>query len=207
MLLIVERLTLSTSRTLFGINQQPKSLSQWWNIQRQDTRWIVEIMFGAGCSHMFSLNLLIMKNSKHFNIISNELNLLLLRCVISLIRGLQGLCPCPKCLIPKDKLTDHGTVYAKRTPAQTISRLNQAAKIRKTSKTDAEELLKELSLRPHIVSYIIWITKYLLSTSDFNNVNRVHFSYLPMQTHIQLFPLMIFIMTIVGLGRITYLIH
>jgi hypothetical protein len=37
------------------------------------------------------------------------------RCVMALIRGLRGLCPCPKCLVPKDQLSDLTQIHRPRT--------------------------------------------------------------------------------------------
>ena len=33
---------------------------------------------------------------------------------MALIRGLRGLCPCPKCLVSKDKLSDLTQLYTPR---------------------------------------------------------------------------------------------
>ncbi|KAG1738198.1 hypothetical protein EDB19DRAFT_1983664 [Suillus lakei] len=35
-------------------------------------------------------------------------------CVMALIQGFNSACPCPICLVPKDKLTDHSTIYPTR---------------------------------------------------------------------------------------------
>ncbi|KAE9407876.1 hypothetical protein BT96DRAFT_1033699 [Gymnopus androsaceus JB14] len=75
------------------------------------------------------------------------------QCVIALIRGLRGLCPCPKCLIPGSKLSDFSAVYPERTPEETVSKLNRAKQLEITSKAEAEAILKVSSLRPHINSF------------------------------------------------------
>ncbi|KAE9393198.1 hypothetical protein BT96DRAFT_967228 [Gymnopus androsaceus JB14] len=72
------------------------------------------------------------------------------QCVIALIQGLRGLCPCPKCLIPGTKLSDFDAVYPEQTPQETVSMLNQAKQLESTSKAEAEVILKKYSLRPHI---------------------------------------------------------
>ncbi|KAE9407194.1 hypothetical protein BT96DRAFT_963207 [Gymnopus androsaceus JB14] len=75
------------------------------------------------------------------------------QCVIALIQGLRGLCPCPKCLIPGTKLSDFNAVYPEQTPQETVSMLNQAKQLESTSKAEAEVILKKYSLRPHINSF------------------------------------------------------
>lgn len=71
----------------------------------------------------------------HFNIY---------RCVMALIRGLKGLCPCPKCLIPQDKLSDFTQKYDLRTAESTQKSFEEAKSLGVTAK---QEFLKQYGLR------------------------------------------------------------
>ncbi|KAF8136183.1 hypothetical protein EV363DRAFT_1395325 [Boletus edulis] len=44
-------------------------------------------------------------------------------CVMALIRGMWSHCPCPCCLVPRDKLRDHATNYCMRTSEDAIEHL------------------------------------------------------------------------------------
>jgi len=156
-------------------------------------------MFNDVCSHMFWLIQQIMKSSESWGFTSFLLDVNhLFRCVIALIRGLRGLCPCPKCLIPSTKLADFNAVYPERTPEQTVSKLNQAKQLEMTSKADAEAILKESSLRPIIVC-MIFNAQCLIHTELFIYF-RIHSFYLQMLTHFGPSPMTIFILVIVGFG-------
>lgn len=63
---------------------------------------------------------------------------------MALIRGLRGLCPCPKCLVPKDQLSDLSQVYDLRTAKGTQYLLDEAAEL---IQADKEDLLKSHGLR------------------------------------------------------------
>ncbi|KAI0658337.1 hypothetical protein C8Q70DRAFT_917521 [Cubamyces menziesii] len=68
------------------------------------------------------------------------------QCVMSLIRGGNGLFPCPMCLVPKLSLGDYQPDYPERTgsEAQAILELAMAQRTVK----DREEVLQQWSLRP-----------------------------------------------------------
>ncbi|KAJ3774269.1 hypothetical protein FB446DRAFT_787121 [Lentinula raphanica] len=74
--------------------------------------------------------------------------------VVCLTRGTQGLCPCVKCEIPKDQLTDFDSEYTRRTAKHTVDIVNQALLIARTSKGESDTILKKHSLRPHINSFV-----------------------------------------------------
>jgi len=63
---------------------------------------------------------------------------------MALIRGSNGLCPCPVCLVPLGKLHDPSTKWEPRDMKKTQD-LVQAAK--KGKKSQWEPLLKEQGLR------------------------------------------------------------
>ncbi|EDR00662.1 uncharacterized protein LACBIDRAFT_313195 [Laccaria bicolor S238N-H82] len=67
------------------------------------------------------------------------------QCVMALIRGKMGLCPCPVCLVPFDKLSDASTKYPLRTAEESKATVDQANECRR--KDDAEEILKKKGLR------------------------------------------------------------
>lgn len=71
---------------------------------------------------------------------------------MSLIQGLQGLCPCPKCLIPNTVLSNLSENYELRTAAN-ISQL--LCEVSHLPATTWEEKLKEQGLRPVEVSPIV----------------------------------------------------
>ncbi|KAJ3841526.1 hypothetical protein F5878DRAFT_531507, partial [Lentinula raphanica] len=74
--------------------------------------------------------------------------------VVCLTRGTQGLCPCVKCEIPKDQLTDFNSEYTRRTAKHTVNIVNKALLIAQTSKGESDAILKKHSLRPHINSFV-----------------------------------------------------
>ncbi|KAJ3977305.1 hypothetical protein EV361DRAFT_879617 [Lentinula raphanica] len=67
------------------------------------------------------------------------------QCVICLIRGLGGLCPCPRCDISKDELATY-TVGNLRTADEAVKILAEADSA--TTKADKEEIVKALGMRP-----------------------------------------------------------
>jgi hypothetical protein len=71
------------------------------------------------------------------------------------IRGAGGNCPCPVCLIPKDKQDDLAIVsrYARRT-TQSMKAAWKAAKALRTA-AEREDLLKALGLRDVNVRVIV----------------------------------------------------
>jgi len=44
---------------------------------------------------------------------------------MALIRGFMSQCPCPVCLIPRDKLRDHTTSYPARTSQDAVEYLER----------------------------------------------------------------------------------
>ena len=61
---------------------------------------------------------------------------------MALIRGLNGLCPCPVCLIARDKQSIWPESYPQREAGVMQSFVTQ-----KVSKTEKEKQLKKVSLR------------------------------------------------------------
>ena len=78
-----------------------------------------------------------------------------IRCVMALIRGYMGKCPCPVCLVPKDELLTATKVYPLRTCCHTEATLAEA---RTKSREEMEALLKEHGLRDVDVSYTLVFT-------------------------------------------------
>jgi hypothetical protein len=68
------------------------------------------------------------------------------RCVMALIRGLNGLCPCPICLVPPDKQMDLSEDYDLRTASKSEGLIKKASEM--TLASDKEALLKIYGLRP-----------------------------------------------------------
>ena len=63
---------------------------------------------------------------------------------MALIWGLRGLCPCPKCLVPKDQLSDLTQQHMLRTGQGVQDFFDEAADL---GAVDKENLLKEQGLR------------------------------------------------------------
>lgn len=99
---------------------------------------------------------------------------------MALIRGKMGLCPCPICLVPFDKLSDTSTKYPLRTGEGSKKTVNEANGCRR--KNDAEEILKEKGLRGVQVSYpSFFFCSLSLQT---NKIHRIPSGILRTQTHI-----------------------
>ncbi|KAG9310467.1 hypothetical protein JVU11DRAFT_9611 [Chiua virens] len=75
------------------------------------------------------------------------------QCVMALIRGMNLSCPCPICLVPRDKLTDHSTDY----PHQTIEDAKACLVLYGQNHTMGEKKLKEQGLRP--IENVFWLVK------------------------------------------------
>ncbi|KAJ3832869.1 hypothetical protein F5878DRAFT_591241 [Lentinula raphanica] len=73
--------------------------------------------------------------------------------VVCLTRGTQGLCPCVKCEIPKDELTNFDSEFTQRTAKRTVDIVNEALCIARTSKGESDAILKRHSLRPYMNSF------------------------------------------------------
>ena len=63
---------------------------------------------------------------------------------MALITGKMGLCPCPVCLVPSDKLYDASMKYPCQTREESKATVNKANECRR--KDDAENILKEKGL-------------------------------------------------------------
>ncbi|KAG1904216.1 uncharacterized protein F5891DRAFT_1126635 [Suillus fuscotomentosus] len=75
------------------------------------------------------------------------------QCMMSLIRGLQCKCPCPVCLVPLDELHD----LSKTFPIRSAKDAQAALNIYKQNRTQGEEVLKGLGLRP--VANVLWLVE------------------------------------------------
>ncbi|KAG1800477.1 uncharacterized protein HD556DRAFT_1230432 [Suillus plorans] len=73
------------------------------------------------------------------------------QCMMSLIRGLQCKCPCPVCLVPLDELHD----LSKTFPIRSMKDAQVALDIYRQNRTEGEEVLKGLGLRP--VANALWL--------------------------------------------------
>ncbi|KAF9231165.1 hypothetical protein BU15DRAFT_90973 [Melanogaster broomeanus] len=76
------------------------------------------------------------------------------QCMMSLIRGRNGKCPCPVCLVPLDQLHDLSKTFALRTMDQGQDALRRY----NYSRAEGEAILKALGLRP--IENIFWSVKY-----------------------------------------------
>lgn len=70
----------------------------------------------------------------------------LIRCVMTAIRGIKGLYPCPVCLVPQDKQGDHTETYDLRS-TESMQQVFEDARSQTTREAE-EGLLKAVSLRP-----------------------------------------------------------
>ncbi|KAF7967708.1 hypothetical protein HWV62_33335 [Athelia sp. TMB] len=66
------------------------------------------------------------------------------QCIMALIRGLRGKCPCPKCLVLAEHLSDLSGNPTPRSAADTMEVLDRVSKM---TKEEAEKILKPLGLR------------------------------------------------------------
>jgi len=71
---------------------------------------------------------------------------------MALIRGLRGLCPCPKCLIPHDKLSDLSQKYELYTARTTQDIFKSAAGLKAAARDD---IFKKHGLRDIKVSAVV----------------------------------------------------
>ncbi|KAG1844860.1 hypothetical protein F4604DRAFT_1884369 [Suillus subluteus] len=72
------------------------------------------------------------------------------RCVMALIWGTHGNCPCPVCLVPSTKLCDHATMY----PLQTAKEVQARVQLYFDDRVAGEDALKEHGLRP--IKNVVW---------------------------------------------------
>ncbi|KAF6755064.1 hypothetical protein DFP72DRAFT_1033140 [Ephemerocybe angulata] len=68
------------------------------------------------------------------------------QCTMANTRGFQGLCPCPICLVPSDRIVDLTVSFPTRDLVETENLVIQAKKIKAVGKRD--QYLKAQSLRP-----------------------------------------------------------
>jgi hypothetical protein len=135
------------SRIQSGMSHSQRSSLLWRQDQVQDSGLSVLMMYNAGSSLWLSSYQPTMRNSKYVFFITSSLLItcILIRCIMSLIRGVKSLWPCPICLVPRDELSDTSKTYARRTSQQ-----SQAVVIAARKKETAEEkevVLKEYGLR------------------------------------------------------------
>jgi hypothetical protein len=114
---------------------------------------------------------------------------------MTLIRGVQGLYPCPVCLIPWDQQSDLSVRHVLRTAEQTqgILREADAAQTREA----AEELLKDYGLRDVKV-----ISSRLVHASSLLTRSRTQCGFLKIQILIKLHPGIICMHILVVCGMI-----
>lgn len=75
---------------------------------------------------------------------------------MSLIRGRNGKCPCPICIVPLDSLDDLSQVF----PLRNMTDAQEALDVYDRSRSDGEEVLKALGLRPVQVFYCNFTYQY-----------------------------------------------
>lgn len=68
----------------------------------------------------------------------------LYRCMMTLIRGVRGKCPCPICVVPLEELHD----LLKTFPIRTTQRAIEGCEAYSKKNSHGEEILKALGLRP-----------------------------------------------------------
>ncbi|KAF8156731.1 hypothetical protein B0H34DRAFT_675152 [Crassisporium funariophilum] len=68
------------------------------------------------------------------------------QCVMALLQGFRGLCPCPVCLVPNDKQRKITGNYKLRTAVEVQQLLEEVKKCQ--TEAEKEEMLKEQGLRP-----------------------------------------------------------
>jgi hypothetical protein len=113
---------------------------------------------------------------------------------MTLIRGNQGLYPCPVCLIPWDQLSDLSVHHPLRTAEQTQGLLMEADEL---GRDEAEDLLKDYGLRHLKVISLQLLARFLLT------VPRTRCGLLTIQIHTKPHPGTICTPTRVACGMIT----
>ncbi|KAG1729317.1 uncharacterized protein EDB91DRAFT_1239239 [Suillus paluster] len=88
-------------------------------------------------------------------------------CMMSLIRGHGGKCPCPVCLVPLAELHNLSKTY----PLRSVEEAKEALHIHGLSKAQGKEILKVLGLRP--VKNIFWIILHS-NPHDMLSLDRLH---------------------------------
>jgi hypothetical protein len=115
---------------------------------------------------------------------------------MTLIRGVQGLYPCPVCLVPWDQLSDLSVRHVLRTAEQTQGILREADAAQ--TRGAAEELLKDYGLRDvKVLSFKLDFFMLLLLTES-----RTPCGFLKIQIPIKLHPGIICTHILVACGTI-----
>ncbi|KAF9024771.1 hypothetical protein BDP27DRAFT_1248625 [Rhodocollybia butyracea] len=91
------------------------------------------------------------------------------QCVMTLIRGLRGLCPCPKCLVRKDDLSDLTKQSPLRTAQGTVDILKKVNTL--TRQSDKEEILKQNGLRPYPNVFFKMVNSDPFAAVSFDNLH------------------------------------
>ncbi|KAF5338294.1 hypothetical protein D9758_015755 [Tetrapyrgos nigripes] len=88
------------------------------------------------------------------------------QCVMALIRGLGGLCPCPKCLVPSHELSDLSKLFPARDVQET--RLLMTKVFASKTNTEKDNLTKEFGLRPvaNVFLDVNFMDPYMASSFD-----------------------------------------
>ncbi|THU83800.1 hypothetical protein K435DRAFT_822896 [Dendrothele bispora CBS 962.96] len=94
------------------------------------------------------------------------------QCIMCLIRGLMGLCPCPKCLIPKENLSDLSRVDQPCSASHTVEVHNQIGVMR--TKAEKEEILRKYNMRPYLPVFLKMANSDPYSAVSFDDL---HFQY------------------------------
>ncbi|KAF9019316.1 hypothetical protein BDP27DRAFT_1439933 [Rhodocollybia butyracea] len=91
------------------------------------------------------------------------------QCVMTLIWGLRGLCPCPKCLVRKDDLSDLTKQSPLRTAQGTVDILKKVNTL--TRQSDKEEILKQNGLRPYPNVFFKMVNSDPFAAVSFDNLH------------------------------------
>ncbi|KAG1907618.1 uncharacterized protein F5891DRAFT_938880, partial [Suillus fuscotomentosus] len=94
------------------------------------------------------------------------------QCVMSLMRGLMSLWPCPVCLVPRNDLWDTSKTYRRRTSEESQALVNTA--LAKETFEEREELLKEQALR--CVESAFWAVAFTCVFCALSH-DRCHFNH------------------------------
>ena len=93
-----------------------------------------------------------------------------------LIRGVNGLCPCPWCLVPKEMQSNLSAKY----PSRDIGDVQPIVENEQLSFSAKDDLLKSKSYRPISVSFdhniFIYFTKLYIRMFSGNYLMQVHMS-------------------------------
>ncbi|KAI5993201.1 hypothetical protein EDD15DRAFT_2388095 [Pisolithus albus] len=92
------------------------------------------------------------------------------QCMMSLIRGRTGKCPCPVCLVPLEELHDISRTY----PMRSVEQAQRALRIYRHNRSEGEKALKALGLRP--VDNVFWLVCHsdLYRALSFDRLHFLH---------------------------------